>query len=121
MLPRVIVRHDQVWNLVLAHAFCNMQKLDRLPTTWRMSRLIDRNEDLIVTHHPLRRYLIHQTGATERQRRSFQAEQYRNAEGVVRHVWTDVSGLEPDEDQFYRAVVRSLRHSDLSKVPPVAM
>ena len=108
VIPRVAIQHDLVWNLVLAHGFCNMQKLDHLPTPRQMTRLADRNEDLIATNHPLKRYLVHQLGSSERQRHLFQLEQYQAARAVVRHVWSDVSGLEPDEDQFYRAVVKTL-------------
>jgi hypothetical protein len=84
----------------LAHQFCKAEKLDRLLIPWQVNQLVDGDKDLIVTNHQLKRYLIHQLWATEAQRWVGQAEQYRNVEQVVRYVWTDVSGLEPDEDQF---------------------
>jgi 5-methylcytosine-specific restriction endonuclease McrA len=47
VLPRQIIQHDEIWNLVLAHRVCNMNKLDRVVGPHFMLTLIARNEDLM--------------------------------------------------------------------------
>lgn len=46
-----------VWNLVVACAACNMAKSARLPTPAEVSRLLQRNEAVAGSPHPLRRAL----------------------------------------------------------------
>lgn len=44
VLPRQALKHDDVWNLVLVHEFCNLQKEDRLVGPHFIRKLIARNE-----------------------------------------------------------------------------
>lgn len=46
---------NHVWNLVLAHASCNLQKSARQPTNDELTRLIARNDAIAESPHPLRR------------------------------------------------------------------
>lgn len=62
---------DGVWNLVLACKDCNGSKSDRLPKPDLYQRLVNRNEYLIASHHPLRETIMLQTGSTERERQQF--------------------------------------------------
>lgn len=48
---------DAVWNLAPAHASCNTQKSNRLPTRAEIDRLGERNEAIMLSPHPLRRTL----------------------------------------------------------------
>jgi 5-methylcytosine-specific restriction endonuclease McrA len=48
---------NEVWNLVLAHGSCNGRKSNRLPTEAEVQRLLERNEAIIGSPHPLRRAL----------------------------------------------------------------
>lgn len=48
---------DAVWNLAPAHASCNTQKSNRLPTRAEIVRLGERNEAIMLSPHPLRRTL----------------------------------------------------------------
>lgn len=48
---------NEVWNLVLAHGSCNSRKSNRLPTEAEVERLLNRNEAIIGSPHPLRRAL----------------------------------------------------------------
>lgn len=57
-----------VWNLVLACADCNLSKLDRVPIKTLVLRLMQRNEFLITSHHPLRETLMSQLGHSTRAR-----------------------------------------------------
>jgi hypothetical protein len=73
----VIEGLDLVWNLVLACSDCNRGpegKFDAVPAVTYLDRLFKRNEYLIMSNHPLRETLIHQTGPTSELRHAhFQA------------------------------------------------
>ena len=63
-----------VWNLVLSCKECNRGeggKFNRVPELYLLSRLYDRNEFLIYSHHPLRETIMNQTGLTPQARRDF--------------------------------------------------
>lgn len=44
VIPRQVIFHDEIWNLVLSHEFCNLQKSDYLPSLIYVDKLIARNE-----------------------------------------------------------------------------
>jgi hypothetical protein len=46
VLPRQVLQHDEIWNLVLAHEFCNFLKEDRLVGRHFVQKLVARNETL---------------------------------------------------------------------------
>jgi hypothetical protein len=46
---------NAVWNLVVACSECNLRKSDRLPTAAEVQRLIERNDAILGSPHPLRR------------------------------------------------------------------
>ncbi|MCW2933087.1 MAG: hypothetical protein JWM19_4049 [Actinomycetia bacterium] len=48
---------DRVWNLAPAHYDCNADKSARPPTAEELSRLVQRNEAIMSSPHPLRRTL----------------------------------------------------------------
>ena len=82
---------DGVWNLVLACRECNRGekgKFARVPDVNYLERLCRRNEFLISSHHPLREAIIAQTGATEKDRRSFLSHIDREAVNVLIHRWS---------------------------------
>ena len=65
---------DGVWNLVLACRQCNRGtagKFAQVPAKSLLERLHRRNNYLIDSHHPLRRTLIKQTGASIPERERF--------------------------------------------------
>ena len=78
---------DAVWNLVLACDSCNSDKSGRAPHESWMPWLVQRNNDLIRSHHPLRETLILQTGATEGAREHFIVDAYRAATEALPAVW----------------------------------
>jgi len=68
-----------VANLVLACVDCNRGvkgKSSKLPSINLLERLHDRNEYLIISHHPLRETLIVQTGASTERRQQFLQDAY---------------------------------------------
>ena len=58
----------QVWNFVLACWACNSDKRDRPPAQEWMPWLVERSEQLIGSHHPLRETLIKQLGKNANER-----------------------------------------------------
>ncbi|MGW4482129.1 HNH endonuclease [Rhodococcus triatomae] len=48
---------NHVWNLVLACGPCNLTKSNRQPTTHEVGQLLDRNDAIAESPHPLRRTL----------------------------------------------------------------
>jgi hypothetical protein len=108
LFPRQMLHHDDSWNLVLAHRLCNQQKSDALPPAKYIERLINRNEDMIASNHPLKQQLIEQLGATAEARRSFTLSVFSDARLVIGYTWEGIRGFDPEDDQLYRAIVRSI-------------
>jgi hypothetical protein len=95
VIPRVVLRHDEIWNLVLAHSSCNEEKSARLPARRYLLRLYERNEYYIASNHPIKRHLIAQLGATPEKRKEKLEHLYRAAEPVVIHTWEGKKGVLP--------------------------
>ena len=78
---------DAVWNLVLACEPCNSSKSGRAPHELWMPWLVQRNNDLIRSHHPLRETLMLQTGSAPGERERFVIDAYRAATEALPSVW----------------------------------
>ena len=81
---------DDVWNLTLACADCNRGpagKFHRLAHGDFLERLWARNEDLIVSHHPLRESVIAATGKTPGARLAFLRSVQLRASEHARDDW----------------------------------
>lgn len=98
VIPRAVIGHDEIWNLVLAHSHCNLSKSDLLPSLEDVTRLHERNEYYIASNHPIRQHLIAQTGPTPVMRRSFLDRTYRTAEAQLIHVWHSPFATRPTVD-----------------------
>ena len=108
VVPRQFLMHDDVWNLVLAHGFCNEQKSDRLPGLDFIGQLVARNEHLIASNHPLRQQVVDRLGATADQRRRAVVRAHEDARLAIPHEWDGLPGYRPATSEFYRSIVRSL-------------
>jgi 5-methylcytosine-specific restriction endonuclease McrA len=87
VIPRTFLRHDEIWNLVLAHGACNLAKSAQLPAPRYLERLYERNEYYIASNHPIKRHLIRQLGATPAGRQSFLQQVYTDATRMLIHIW----------------------------------
>jgi 5-methylcytosine-specific restriction endonuclease McrA len=74
----------QVWNFVLACWACNSDKRDRPPAQEWMPWLVDRAEQLIGSHHPLRETLMRQLGNDANERYRTLARRYNEATTYLR-------------------------------------
>lgn len=108
VIPWAVVRHDQPWNLVLAHRHCNELKSDLLPSMRSIAILIQRNEFLIASNHPLKNTLIAQAGKTQTQRHNTVMRAYNYAVSTGRMSWEEVRGFDPQTDPLYKLIIRSL-------------
>jgi len=88
---------DEIWNLVLACAKCNrgsQGKFENVPSLNLLSRLEQRNNFLIDSHHPLRETLMRQTGNSAADRADFLRVSYQAALTKLIHTWEPAeSGL----------------------------
>lgn len=112
VIPRQFIQHDEVWNLVLAHGFCNEQKSDFLPSIIYIEKLIKRNEYFIESNHPIKQKLISQLGNTPKKRRETMLRIYEDAKTVLGVTWEGIRGYHPQTDPFYRTFVRFLHRVD---------
>ena len=87
VIPYNALKHNEIWNLVLAHSFCNQHKSDNLPPLQFVNNLIQRNEYFIASSHPIKNTLIELLGATESLRRQTILNNYRYAKGAIVRTW----------------------------------
>lgn len=108
VLPRTVLNHDEIWNLVLAHDVCNLQKSDLLPPKYYIEKLIERNEYFIKSRHPITTELIKGLGNTREKRRNFVLRAYEDCKAVKghRYTWDGIRGYNPLTDEFYKTIVR---------------
>lgn len=106
VIPRQLIYHDEIWNLVLAHSFCNEQKSDLLPGVCYIDKLIQRNEYLIASNHPLKSKLIKQLGKDSHLRGQYVTKVYDDAKIVIGNTWKGVRGYNLSSDPFYKSFVR---------------
>ena len=49
-VPRVFIKDDKMWNLVLACPTCNLQKNDKLASIIYLEKLLDRNKKIVLVN-----------------------------------------------------------------------
>ncbi|OLZ09048.1 HNH endonuclease [Sulfobacillus thermosulfidooxidans] len=114
VIPRQLVQHDELWNLVLAHRFCNLQKNDALPDAVYIEKLIARNEHFIASNHPIKQTLIRELGASPEARRKAVLRVYHDAELVIGVTWQGIRGYRPDTDPLlhkFNQLWKTIPHS----------
>lgn len=108
VIPRTTVQSDEIWNLVLSHADCNLSKSDNVVAKSYIQNLIDRNEGLISSNHPLKDTLIREIGSKPRLREKRIWDIYGLARAQINRFWKHEK-YRADEDLFYRRFIRILR------------
>lgn len=112
VLPRQVVNHDEIWNLVLAHGECNLSKSDRLIGIHYMGKLSARNENIMGSNHPWKKKIHDQLGANPSIRRSALYREYQNVKQILGDwYWGGVAGYNPETDMFYRRLITKLNNS----------
>ncbi|MDQ1255003.1 MAG: hypothetical protein QG646_4282 [Euryarchaeota archaeon] len=108
LIPYQAIMHNKIWNLVLAHRFCNEQKSDNLPPLSYVEDLIIRNEYFIESAHPLKNTLINELGVTKKERIKKIQNEYQYAKNKIGRVWSGYKGYDPKDDSYYRNWVKIL-------------
>ena len=87
VLPRQVVNHDEVWNLVLAHGDCNMMKSDKLLGPHFIDKLIARNENIMGSNHPWKSKIQRMLGKTPAKRKASLKEEYEKVKIARGHAY----------------------------------
>lgn len=111
VLPRQVINHDEVWNLVLAHGDCNLLKSDRLVGEHFMRKLIARNENIMGSNHPWKFKIQTALGRTPKRRASTLTAHYDNMKTVLgRYYWGGNESYNPASDPFYKRLITALNN-----------
>jgi hypothetical protein len=114
VLPRQVLCHDEIWNLVLAHEFCNLQKEDRLVGPHFIHKLVARNENIMGSNHPWKKKIAATLGSTPAQRSKRTLEHYKNVSDVLGwNYWGGDSRYSPASDPFYSRLITVLNNKGL--------
>ncbi len=116
VLPRQVLHHDELWNLVLAHSICNERKSDALVPTHYMAKLIARNENIIGSNHPWKAKLITQLGGTRAQRAAAAMSHFESVKIVLGPSWWESQHYNPSTDPFYRRLITVINNRTEGKV-----
>jgi len=111
VLPRQVVQHDEIWNLVLAHSHCNISKSDKLIGKHYLEKLIQRNENIMGSNHPWKKKIQVALGNTSIQRANKLWHHYQNVKSVLgAYYWGGIEGYNPASDPFYRRLITKLNN-----------
>ena len=106
VLPRAVIQHDEVWNLALAHSFCNLQKSDRIVGEHFIRKLVARNENIMGSNHPWKARISAALGATPTKRRQTTMEHYSNVCNILNwNYWGGHDNYSPNNDPFYSRLI----------------
>ena len=106
LIPRDAVKHDQIWNLVLADEECNLWKSNHLPQKHFVQKLIDRNEFVLQSDLPLKEQLRQVLGPTAEQRKHLVWSQYNVAKDKGLTLWEGDESFNPAKDSLYKDFIK---------------
>jgi 5-methylcytosine-specific restriction endonuclease McrA len=114
VLPRQVVNHDQLWNLVLAHSHCNEDKSDKIIGEHFIKKLIFRNENIMGSDHPWKNRIKSDLGATSSARKKTVQKHYERVGTILGwSFWGGNAKFNPKEDVFFRRLVTLLSNKNL--------
>ena len=114
LFPRQVIQHDQVWNLVLAHGECNLQKGDHLVGPHFVEKLAQRNENIMGSNHPWKAKIGLDLGNTKTRRQTNLNRHYENMKTVLgTYYWGGSESYNPTTDSFYRRLITALNNSSI--------
>jgi hypothetical protein len=108
VLPRQVLQHDEVWNLVLAHSLCNLRKSDRLIGKHYLHKLHCRNENIVGSSHPWRHRILAILGRDKHARWETLQNHHRAVEQVMGPVYWEGVDYVAERDAFYRRLITRL-------------
>ena len=112
VLPRQVVQHDDIWNLVLAHSDCNLLKSDRIVGPHFIQKLMARNENIMGSNHPWKYKISETLGTTSNRRASALYRHYENVKTVLgKNYWGGSEHYNPGTDPFYKRFITVLNNN----------
>ncbi len=106
VLPRQVLNHDEMWNLVLAHGDCNLLKSDKVVGSHFIRKLIARNENIMGSNHPWKHKISSTLGKTPLIRARTLTQHYNNVKSVLGdYYWGGSDSYNPATDPFYRRLI----------------
>jgi hypothetical protein len=111
VLPRQVINHDEVWNLVLAHGHCNLLKSDKLAGPHFIEKLVARNENIMGSNHPWKAKIAASLGANPKDRAASLSKHYDNVKMVLgANYWGGADSYNPSTDPFYKRFITLLNN-----------
>lgn len=108
VIPYQAIKHNEIWNLVLSHEFCNEDKSDNLPPKQFIESLIARNEFVLRSDLPLKEELKKVLGNTYLERRDKVEKQYDFAKRKIVRIWRGNENFDPQRIESYKKLVNTL-------------
>jgi len=111
VIPFDAIKHDEIWNLVLAHEQCNRWKFNFLPQKHFVMNLIKRNEFVLHSDLPLKEQLKKMVGNTPEKRKEMVWNQYTIAKNKGLKIWEGSEKFNPATDDFYKQWINYLNNT----------
>lgn len=106
VLPRQVVCHDEIWNLVLSHSLCNLNKEDSLIGIHYLEKLHIRNENIVGSSHPWRAKIINALGVSKQTRQNKLLEHYNNVRIILNNrYWEAHPDYNRENDLFFKKLL----------------
>jgi hypothetical protein len=111
VLPRQFIQHDEIWNLVLSHSICNMNKNDSLIGKHYFDKLVARNENIMGSNHPWKKKIADALGDTPVKRNKTMLYHYDNAKIVLKNnYWENSPKYNRETDTFFKRLITKLNN-----------
>lgn len=111
VLPRQVIEHDEIWNLVLSHSICNMHKSDALIGKHYMEKLIARNENIMGSNHPWKKKIAESLGTTSSKRGKTLWYHYENVRVILNNnYWENSPHYNRETDPFFKRLITQLNN-----------
>lgn len=111
VLPRQVIQHDEIWNLVLSHGICNLHKNDALVGKHYFEKLVARNENIMGSNHPWKKKITDALGSTPAKRAKSMWGHYENARIVLRNnYWESSPSYNRETDPFFKRLITKLNN-----------
>jgi len=112
VLPRQVLMHDEIWNLVLCHDLCNLRKDDFLVGKHYIEKLIARNENIMGSNHPWKFKISEQLGKYKYDRSKSVWHHYENVKVVLNgRYWENSPTYNISTDPFFKKLITRLNNS----------
>lgn len=111
VLPRQVLQHDEIWNLVLSHSVCNLNKDDSLVGKHYLEKLMFRNENIMGSNHPWKKKISDSIGDTKPKRIRSMLFHYENVKTVLNgRYWENNPTYNRQNDSFFSKLITQLNN-----------